>query len=252
MGSNRALPFGYKMEFGRVVIFPEEASLVTYLFDQYLLGASYKGLSDEMNGYGVHYDGEKPWSKNMIARILQDCRYTGEGGSPKIIEPSVYQRSEEKRRKKATAPEKSEVQKVLRRKYGCRITAHMEHEVLYLLNHLAAHPEQIATPDSPKAPPQRLKELKSELEEMIRQLPVDEERAWAVLQEAAAAMYEAMDPREYETQRMRRIFQKEEPRSELNANLIAANISAVMVDSNGNVKIRLKNDQTIERGEKSE
>lgn len=99
MGSNRAVPFGFKMEFGRIVIFPEEASRVTYLFDQYLLGASYKGLSDEMNGYGVHYDGEKPWNKNMIARILQDCRHTGEGGAPKIIEPSVYQHSEEKRKK---------------------------------------------------------------------------------------------------------------------------------------------------------
>ena len=185
----------------------------------------------------------------MVARILQDCRYIGDSGFPKIIEPSVYQRSEEKRRKKATAPEKTEVQKVLRRKCGFRITAHMEHEVLYLLNHLAAYPEQIATPDPPKAPPQRLKELKSELDELIRQLPVDEERAWEVLQKTAVAMYEAMDPREYETQRMRRIFQKEEPRPELDANLIAANISAVMVDSNGNVKIRLKNDQIIERGE---
>ena len=249
MGSNRALPFGYKMEFGRIVIFPEEAGWVTYLFDQYLLGASYKRLSDEMNGYGVHYDGEKPWNKNMIARILQDCRYTGEGGFPKIIDSSVYQRSEEKRRKKATAPQKTEVQKILRRKCGCRITAHIEHEVLYLLNHLAAHPERIVTPNPPKAPPQRLKELKSELDELIHQLPVDEERAWAVLQEVAVTMYEAMDPREYETQRMRRVFQKEEPRSELDANLIAANISAVMVDSNGNVKIRLKNDQIIERGE---
>ena len=249
MGSNRALPFGYKMEFGRVVVFPEEVGWVTYLFDQYLLGASYQGLSDEMNGYGVNYDGDKPWNKNMVARILQDCRYTGECGFPKIIDSSVYRRSEEKRRKKATAPERTEVQKVLRRKCGCRITSHIEHEVLYLLNHLAAHPEQIATPDPPKAPPQRLKELKSELDELIRHLPVDEERAWEVLQKTAVAMYEAMDPREYETQRMRRVFQKEEQRPELDANLIAANISAVMVDSNGNVKIRLKNDQIIERGE---
>lgn len=249
MGSNRALPFGYKMEFGRVVIFPEEAGWVTYLFDQYLLGGSYKGLSDGMNGYGVYYDGEKPWNKNMIARILQDCRYTGEGGFPRIIDPAVFHSAEEKRRKKATAPEKTEVQKVLRHKCGFRITAHIEHEVLYLLNHLAAHPEQIATPNPPKSPPQRLKELKSELDELIRQLPVDEEQAWEVLQEAAVAMYEAMDPREYETQRMRRVFQKEEPRSELDTNLIAMNISAVIVDSNGNVKIRLKNDQTIERGE---
>ncbi len=252
MGSNRALPFGYKMEFGRIVIFPEEAGWVTYLFDQYLLGVSYKGLSDEMNGYCVRYDGERTWNKNMVARILQDCRYTDDGGFPRIIDPAVFQSAEGKRRKKATAPEKTEVQKILRRKCGCRITAHMEHEVLYLLNRLATHPERISTPNPPKSPPLRLKALKSELEELISQLPVDEERAWAVMQEVAAAMYEAMDPREYETQRMRRVFQKEEPRSELDAKLIDANISAVMVDSNGNVKIRLKNDQTIERGEKSE
>ena len=252
MGSNRALPFGYKMEFGRIVIFPEEAGWVTYLFDQYLLGASYKGLSDEMNGYCVRYDGERTWNKNMVARILQDCRYTDDGGFPRIIDPAVFQSAEEKRRKKATAPEKTEVQKILRRKCGCRITAHMEHEVLYLLNRLAAHPERISTPNPPKSPPPRLDALKSKLEELISKLPVNEERAWEVLQEAAAAMYEAMDPREYETQRMRRVFQKEEPRSELDANLIAANISAVIVDSNGNVKIRLKNDQIIERGEKVE
>ena len=252
MGSNRALPFGYKMEFGRIVIFPEEAGWVTYLFDQYLLGASYKGLSDEMNGYCVRYDGERTWNKNMVARILQDCRYTDDGGFPRIIDPAVFQSAEEKRRKKAAAPEKTEVQKILRRKCGCGITAHMEHEVLYLLNRLAAHPERISTPNPPKSPPPRLDALKSKLEELISKLPVNEERAWEVLQEAAAAMYEAMDPREYETQRMRRAFLKEEPRSELDAKLIDANISAVMVDSNGNVKIRLKNDQTIERGEKSE
>lgn len=235
MGSNRALPFGYKMEFGRIVIFPEEAGWVTYLFDQYLLGVSYKGLSDEMNGYCVRYDGERTWNKNMVARILQDCRYTDDGGFPRIIDPAVFQSAEEKRRKKATAPEKTEVQKILRRKCGCRITAHMEHEVLYLLNRLATHPERISTPNPPKSPPLRLKALKSELEELISQLPVDEERAWAVMQEVAAAMYEAMDPREYETQRMRRVFQKEKPRSELDANLIDANISAVMVDSKESV-----------------
>lgn len=62
-------------------------------------------------------------------------------------------------------------------------------------------------------------------------------------------MYEAIDPREYETQRMRMLFQRGEQRSELDANLIAMSISAVLVDGNGRVRIRLKNDQIIERGE---
>lgn len=35
------------------------------------------------------------------------------------------------------------------------------------------------------------------------------------------------------------------------ANLIAMSISAVLMDGNGNVKIRLKNDQIVERGEQN-
>ena len=93
--------------------------------------------------------------------------------------------------------------------------------------------------------------LKSELEGLIGQLPVDESRTREVLREIAAEMYADIDPREYETQRLRRLFQKEAPRSELDANLIAMSISAVLVDGNGNVKIRLKNDQIVERGEQN-
>ena len=62
-------------------------------------------------------------------------------------------------------------------------------------------------------------------------------------------MYEVIDPREYETYRMRELFRREQPRTELDAMLIAMNISAVLVDSNGNVRIQLKNEQVIERGE---
>ena len=85
----------------------------------------------------------------------------------------------------------------------------------------------------------------------ISQLPVDENRTREVLREIAAEMYADIDPREYETQRLRRLFQKEAPRSELDANLIAMSISAVLVGGNGNVKIRLKNDQIVERGEQN-
>ena len=117
------------------------------------------------------------------------------------------------------------------------------------MNCLVRSPERIATPQTPRRHSRRLDELKSELEELISQLPVDEERTRQVLQEIAAEMYADIDPREYETQRMRRTFQKEEPRTELDANLIAMNISAVLVEGNGKVKIRLKNDQIVERGE---
>lgn len=131
------------------------------------------------------------------------------------------------------------------------MTPYIEGEVLHLLNVLAMNPEQIVTPQTLRRRSQRLDTLKSELEELIGQLPVDENRAREVLREIAAEMYADIDPREYETQRLRRLFQKEVPSPELDANLIAMSISAVMVDGNGNVKIRLKNDQIVERGEQN-
>lgn len=249
MGSNRKLPFGYKMGSGRVVIDSTERSWVLHLFSRYNMGVSIRELTEFMNNTAVRYDSGKPWNKNMVARILADTRYLGDNGFPAVIDAAVFLDAEEKRKKKAPSVQKTDAQTVLRRKCGCRITPHIEHEVLYLLNCLVRSPERIATPQTPRKHSQRLDMLKAELEELISQLPVDEERTRQVLQEIAAEMYADIDPREYETQRMRRAFQKEEPRSELDANLIAMNISAVLVASNGKVKIRLKNDQIVERGE---
>ena len=85
MGSNRKRPFGYKMEFGEIVLHPAEAETVRWIYDHYLAGASYNALVDKLRERGIPYDGDKPWNKNMAARILADRRYTGEGGFPSII-----------------------------------------------------------------------------------------------------------------------------------------------------------------------
>ena len=239
------------MESGRVVIDSTERSWVLHLFSRYNMGVSIRELTEFMNNTAVRYDSGKPWNKNMVARILADTRYLGDNGFPAVIDVAVFLDAEEKRKKKAPSVQKTDAQTVLRRKCGCRITPHIKHEVLYLLNCLVRSPERIATPQTPRRHSRRLDELKSELEELISQLPVDEERTRQVLQEIAAEMYADIDPREYETQRMRRTFQKEEPRTELDANLIAMNISAVLVEGNGKVKIRLKNDQIVERGEQN-
>lgn len=249
MGTNRKLPFGYKMEYGRVVIDSTEAHCVLHLYRRYGLGETIRELTDLMNNTGVQYDVNKPWNKNMVARILGDSRYIGDRGYPPIVDAVAFRTIAEKKQKKAPAVQKTEVQKMLRRKCDRRITSDIEHEVLYLLNRLTADPEQIKTPDAPRAQSERLKKLKTELEDLLARLPVDEERTRVKLQEIAVAMYETVDPREYETHRMKRLFQKAQPRAELDAKLIAQTISAVKVDSNGRVKIKLKNEQIIERRE---
>ena len=52
MGSNRKRPFGYKMEFGEIVLHPAEAETVRWIYDSYLAGASYNALVDKLRERG--------------------------------------------------------------------------------------------------------------------------------------------------------------------------------------------------------
>lgn len=247
MGTNRTQPFGYRMEFGKVVIDPDEARWVVYMYEQYILGESFRSLADTLCGTGIRYDSDKQWNKNMVARILQDRRYTGESQYPQIIDASIFQRVEERRSKKVSANQASKAQKLLRRKCRCRITPHVEHEVLYLLNTLLGKPDLITVPTLHQRMDSRLQALQDELSSLMEILPVNENRARQKLMEVTVAMYEAIDPREYETHRMKKVFNGVQPQTELDMDLIGQNISEVMVDSKGKVSIRLKNDQIIER-----
>lgn len=252
MGRNRKQPFGYGMEKGKVVIQTGESTWVKHLYREYNAGVPMRALAEYMQGTGVSYEEGKKWNINMIARILSDERYIGADGYPEIIAKDMFQAAAEKREKKAPDVQRTEAQKVLRRKCGCRVTPHIEHEVLYLLNTLAGNPEHLEVPKAQKQPDTELRILQSELSDMMGTLPVDEKQTREKLLEVTMAMYEAIDPSEYETHRMRRVFGNEQRRSELDAFLISQSVSAVMVESTGKVRVRLKNDQILERRECSE
>ena len=187
-----------------------------------------RALAEYMQGTGVPYEEGKKWNINMIARILSDERYIGADGYPAIITEDMFKAASEKREKKAPAVQRTEAQKVLRRKCGCRVTTHIEHEVLYLLNTLAGKPEHLEASKAQKRPDTELRILQSELSDMMETLPVDEKQAREKLLEVTMAMYEVIDPSEYETHRMRRVFGNEQRRSELDAYLISQNVSAVI------------------------
>lgn len=252
MGRNRKQPFGYGIEMGKVVLQIGESTWVKHLYREYTAGVPIRELAVYMQGTGVPYEEEKKWNINMIARILSDERYIGADGYPAIISEDVFKATAEKREKKAPVVQRTEAQKVLRRKCGCRITPHIEHEVLYLLNTLVGKPERIEAPKGRQRPNTGLEILQSELNDMMEKLPVDEKQAREKLIEVTMAMYEAIDPREYETYRMKKVFGNEQQRSDLDTCLINENIAAVTVESTGKVKIRLKNDQILERRECNE
>ena len=247
MGSNRKRPFGYRMELGETVLHPAEAEAVRWIYDSYLAGASYNALVDKLRERGIPYDGDKPWNKNMAARILADCRYTGEGGFPSIIPKGQFQMVQVRRQERTTPCQKSPAQKELRKLCGGSPPAWVERQVLGLLNRLIQRPELIACPVPEAKPLSEVDKLRRELDELLHCPPVDETRARRLAFRLAALQLDAIGPEEYETLRLRRLFQGRTPMAELEQELLHESVRGITV-SNGTVTVLLKNNQTLEGG----
>lgn len=181
----------------------------------------------------------------MVARILEDSRYTGERGYPPVIDREALEKALEKRSAKQTAAPKTDTQKLLRRFSGRPSTARMERQVLDLLNGLIVSPEQLQLPAT--APPDRSTELnlQRELDRVMECQPIDEDAAKALILSIAAAQYSAIDSREYETVRLRRVFSGRQPMTALDAELLQSSVSAIHCHNDGSLNIKLKNGQVI-------
>ena len=242
MGSNRKRPFGYRMELGETVLHPAEAEAVRWIYDSYLAGASYNALVDKLQERGIPYDGDKPWNKNMAARILADCRYTGEGGFP-----SSSQRRSSTWCRHDGRSQKSPAQKELRKLCRGSPPDWVERQVLGLLNRLIQRPELITCPVPEAKPPSEVDKMRRELDELLHRPPVDETRARRLAFRLAALQLDAIGPEEYETLRLRRLFQGRAPMAELEQELLHESVRRIAV-SNGTVTVLLKNNQTLEGG----
>ncbi len=245
MAGNRKLPFGYRMELGKIVVHPEEAMMVQYIFRQYVLGASYKELVDYLREQDVPYDQGKLWNKNMVARILENGKYTGQPGWPLVIDTDLFERANEKRSSKVTPPQRTDAQKILRRLAG-GCSSDLEQAVLRMFNLLIAEPQQITAPQMPPANPVRIAELQTALEHELEQRPVNEEAAKRLAVELACAQYEGIGSQEYETERLRRLFQQKAPMQTLDAGLLQSAVRKIVVHGK-KIKIQLKNGQIFER-----
>lgn len=246
---NRKQPFGYRVEMGEVVLHTQEAQLVEYIFQQYLSGASFNLLVAQLREQPIPYDEGKLWNKNMVARILEDQRYTGEGGYPAIADQETLRKVLEKRSAKQAPAQKTEAQKLLRRLSGHTATKQMEQQVLNLLNGLIVSPERITLPKQEHLSHTPEQALQRELDTVMEQQPMDEDAAQELILAIAAVQYSAIDPNQYETVRLRRLFSKHELMTELDAELLQSSVSAILCYRDGTMDIRLKNHQMIERSE---
>jgi hypothetical protein len=248
MAGNRKLPFGYRMEHGEINAHPTEATAVREIFQRYLTGASYNALVEYLCDTGPAYDAGKSWNKNMVARILEDVRYTGNNSFPALVPQEVFQKAQNWRKAKAVPSAKTPAQKELRRLCGGNPSKYIEAQVLGILNRLAAAPETIQLPDVPQDDSAKIKELRQKLAELLTEAPADENAAKKVAMDLAVERLNAIGSEEYETERLQRLFDGQSTLKVLDADLLRASVRRVSI-RNHRAVVELKNGQIIEGGQ---
>ena len=239
---NRKLPFGYQMCMGEIVWHESEAEAVQEIFLQYALGASLKEIAIHMGKTGPAYDVGKSWNKNMVARILENNKYTGTEHYPRLVDINLFDAVAEKRQAKQTLPERTPAQKALKRLCSKPATPEIEHQVIDLMSQLIEHPERIKQTE--KKPVATQAGTQRELDQVLNSQPLDEDRARALIWKFASEQYDAVGDEEYETVRLQRLFAAFESTAELNADLLQSPVSAVLV-TRQKVRLQLKNGQII-------
>ena len=239
---NRKLPFGYQMRMGEIVRNEPEAKAVQDIFLQYTFGASLKEIAEQMSKTGPAYDEGKSWNKNMIARILENPKYTGADSYPKLVDIKLFESAAEKRQTKQRLPERTPAQKALKRVCSKLPTPEIEKEVMHLLGRLTEKPERITQPTETPAPTHT--NTQAELDEVLNTQPFDEDAVRSLIYKLAQEQYDVIVNEEYETERLRRLFTAFECTAELNAELLQSAVSAVLVTCQ-TVRLQLKNGQII-------
>lgn len=276
MAANRKLPFGYEMDGGRVKTHLAEAETVRWIYRQYLAGLSYERLTGELQRQPVPYLQGKDWNKNMVARILADQRYLGTEQFPQVIAPALYQAVRENLPVRAPARKKSETAGTIQRlalcgTCGARVSRNpnqhgkerwycpscgavstratdrrLEQGVRNILERLRRSPEAVTPGTSPVgAMTEPLTEKESEFRELLDAPDFDEARAEQLALDLAAARFDALGSEDYEAMRIRYVLENAgEENTE--PDLLEQITDAVLIHSDGQVSLRLKNKQIIE------
>ena len=182
------------------------------------------------------------WNKNMVARILENPKYTGADNYPKLVDIKLFEAAAVKRQTKQCLPERTPAQKALKRICTKPPTPEIEQQVTNLLGRLGEQPERITQPEITSVPQHST--TQADLDGVLNTQPLDEDTARSLICKLAQEQYDAIGNEEYETERLRRLFTAFECTAECNAELLQSTVSAVLV-TRQTVRLQLKNGQII-------
>ncbi|MFR2333098.1 MAG: hypothetical protein ACLS63_09375 [Flavonifractor plautii] len=238
MGSNRSGPSATKWSSGRSCS-TREAETVRRIYDRPGRD-SYSALVDSLGSGASPTTGTSP---GTTAPSSGDRRTPARTAFHKSSQGAILHGAG----RRQDNCKKSPAQKELRKLCGGSPPAWVERQVLGLLNRLIQHPERITCPVLEDEPPPEVKKLRRGLDELLHRPPVDEVQTRDLAFRLADLQLNAIGPEEYETLRLRRLFQGWAPMAELEQELLHQSVRRIAV-SNGTVTVLLKNNQTLEGG----
>ena len=241
----RKQPFGYKMKLGEIVPQTQEAEAVRSIYLQYLAGASFKQLAEQLQTEDVPYDEDKSWNKNMVARILEDDRYIGEKEFPALIPTEQFHAAQERRKEMCPEYKQTPAQKELRKLCGGTVPDSVARKVLKILNQMVDDPQIIKIESSGVLITEDIRQRRMELDTLLQTPPVDEDTARQKVLEVASLKLASVKTEEYESHRLRGVFETHPKMDALDAALLKQSLRKIECHGD-TVCLLLKNGQWLE------
>jgi hypothetical protein len=279
MKQNRYLPFGYRIANGVLTAEKNEAEAVRQIYADYLTGMSYQSIAAKLSAGTVPYKADSPaWNKNMVKRILENPRYTGEKGFPPLIDPESYQAvSEIIQKKNACQPLSEELSLIRQRLYcyncgsryerdgrnpkyeswhckaGGRIGRRISDEILLksvctTLNTIIAQPGLLEPRERrPYEPSLDVTKLSNQINRELEKAEVDSDYVKLLIFNCAAEKYASCADGKNEslTEQLRERFQSQQPLTEFDPALFEETVKQVLMKPDGAAHLKLINDQII-------
>ena len=274
---NRRQPFGYEIRLGKIQPHPIEAPVVKLIHIKYADGMSYLQITAMLNAGSVPYnEPDKPWNKNMVARILGNEIYVGAKGYPQLVDDDVFQQVREQ--KPETGQYKDADARTIRSLCKCAAcgakatlrsnrrnwerwhcpscgflvsTATIPTVTEWLeksISNLKIHP-QIVRQAADEAASNQIKALEKRLQEALEQEQFDDTYARQIVVELAQARLGAIGAEDYETNRIQQLLTVSAETGTRNMELLPQITSAILIPISGDIELLMKNRQAIGKGD---
>lgn len=282
---NRRFPYGYEMQNSLIVICLKEVDTVKQIFSQYLNGENLTNIAERLTENQIEFlPGEYNWNKSRIKRMIEDKRYIGGDNYPAIIDKDTFQRANVEKNKRIkninpviTSEKKLLTNKVICSNCGrrlfhntdsrlknsekwfckneeCRFSVYMtvaelEHEITEILNLLILQPGLVEYEgtDISAEPSIEIIRMENEIERQLESIDFDKNEIQNMILQCAAKKYDAYKGVRHITERFKADFEKSSPLSAFNAELFDITVSAVVIDKDKKVSLKLKNNKIIRK-----